>query len=265
MLSSEQLDRVDRAAVGVLGHVSRSSAPNALAVTPYVVDGRLLVTSTLALIDKAESLRHDPRVTLTAGGVAVAGTATVEVDTTSAFFDQYVRRRELAKYPPARSLLSLPCHRRLLPWYVGRVAMWIEPDIVVEQPVDDDTTITVVDAAGRLATTSVPRPNDLDADRIEAVGAPNGRAVLLVHVEDPAMRQLRQLRRHGQLVDGVLHVERRTGSLALRSKGTLDELRSLRTLAAAARVNRTRLATWPAITHPRLTPPTSTRPRGNQP
>ncbi|MFN8024567.1 MAG: hypothetical protein U0Q03_23770 [Acidimicrobiales bacterium] len=251
MLSLEQLERVDRAAIGVLGHLTGSSRPNALAVTPYVVDGRLLVTSTLALVDKAEALRRDPRVTLTAGGIAVSGTASVEVDTTPAFFDRYVRRRELAKYPPARSLLSIPGHRRLLPWYVGRVAMWIEPEVVVEQHIDDDTTITVVDAAGRLGTTSIARPHDLDADRLDAAGAPDGRAVLLVHAEDPAMRQLRQLRRHGQVVDGVLHVERRTGSLAPRATGTLDELRSLRTLAAAARANRARLATWPAITHPR--------------
>ena len=53
VITDEHLRAIDGAAIGVLGHVTRLGRPNALAVTPYVVDGRLLVTSTLALIDKA--------------------------------------------------------------------------------------------------------------------------------------------------------------------------------------------------------------------
>ena len=250
VITDVHLRAIDGAAIGVLGHVTRLGRPNALAVTPYVVDGRLLVTSTLALIDKAAALRLDPRVTLTAGGVAVSGTACVEVDTSPAFFDRSVRRQELMKYPPARSLLSIPCHRRLLPWYVGRVAIWIEPNEVAVRPATDDTTVTVVDERGHLVTTIIERPDDLDADVLRVGEVPSGPAVLLVHAEDTAMRDLRQLGRHGRVVDGALHVERRRGSLASHRTGTLDELRTLRALAAKARANRAQLATWPPIGSP---------------
>jgi hypothetical protein len=247
-----QLARIDAAAVGVLGHMTASGLPNAVAVTPYVVDGALVVTSTLALIDKAKALLVEPRVSLSAGGVSVSGSATVEVDPTPRYFDRYIRGQELVKYPPARSLLSVPFHRTLLPWYVGRVIIRIHPETVTEEPCGDGTTVTAIDATGQLRTLNVPRPTDLNADRIEiAVPVPDGPALVLVHEEDAAMRDLRQLRRRGTVHDGVLHVSARRGSLAPSSKSATDELRSLRALARAARTNRARLATWPHYEPPK--------------
>ena len=57
------LARFDAAAVGVLGDVSRSGVPSVVVVTSYVVEGTLVVTSTLALIDKASALLADTPVT----------------------------------------------------------------------------------------------------------------------------------------------------------------------------------------------------------
>lgn len=246
MLSEQQLAQIDGAAVGVLGHVTGSGLPNALAVTPYVVDGTLVVTSTLALIDKAAAIRRDPRVALSAGGVSVSGTASVEVDPTSRWFDRFIRSQEIVKYPPSRSLLALPLHRRVLPWYVGRVIMRISVDAVTDQPCGDGTTVTHLDAAGRLSTANLPQPDDLAAERVDlAAAVPDGPALLLVHVEDAAMRDLRQLGLRGDVQRGVLHVTARRGTLTPSSTGAVDHVRQLRSLARRARANREQLTAWP--------------------
>jgi hypothetical protein len=248
MIDAAYVERVDRAQLGVLGHVTPSGRPNALAVTPYVIGGRVAITSTLALVDKAAALRADPRVTLTAGGLEIVGTAAVQVDPTPEFFDRYLRQQELAKYPPARSLLSLPFHRRSLGWYVGRVVMWIDAESVTEQAVGDRATVTRVDRDGRLRTRSVPVPADPTADELPLPpGVGDGPALLLVHDEDPDMRDLRQFAARGVVRNGVLRVTNRRGTLAPTRTGTVDQLRSLRFLAGRARANRSRLADWPIV------------------
>ena len=253
--------RIDAAAVGVLGHVSDKGLPNAVAVTPYVVDGELVVTSTLALTQKAALLRRDPRVTLSAGGVSVSGTATVEVDRTGRYFDSFIRTQELRKYPPARSLLGLPFHRVLVPWYVGRAIIRIRPALVSDEAVGDDCTVTVLDAAGSLRTWNVPRPTDLVRDRIslpDPVGT--GSALLLVHEEDADMRDLRQMAVRGTVQDGVLAASSRRGSLTPTPTSVVDEIRSLRRLARAAKQHRDALATWPQY-QPDAAPPPGSRAR----
>jgi hypothetical protein len=247
MQTTREYGQVDRATVGVLGYVTAKGWPNALAVTPYVVDGRLLVTSTLALVDKAAALRLDQRVTLTAGGLSVAGQAEVQADPTPAFFDQHIRRQELAKYPPARSLLAVPFHRTLVGWYVGRVLVWIEPDSVAEQSVSDRVTATILDEHGSLRTWAIQLPHDLDAERIPLPShLPDGRVRLLVHEEDSDMRDLRQLTIRGTSIDGTLHVDHRSGTLTSSRSSTLDQLRTLQSLARRAGGNRDRIASWPA-------------------
>ena len=251
MTDVEQLQRIDRASVGVLGHVGRDGAPNAVAVTPYVIDGGVVVTSTLALIDKAAALLADPRVTLSAGGIAVSGTATVEVDRSPRFFDEFIREQELLKYPPAKSLLALPFHRRLLPWYVGRVIVRIHADSVADQTVGDRVTVTVLDAHGRLRTWNAPDPDDVTTEQI-AVGAliPDGPVLLLVHEEESAMRDLRQLAIRGTVADGTLRVAGRRGTLTPTKRSASGEVAILRALARRSRANRERLAEWPQYEPP---------------
>ena len=73
----------------------------------------------------------------------------------------------------------------------------------------------------------------------------DGSAVLLVHEEDAAMRDLRQIALRGAVADGVLTVSSRRGSLTPQPKSATDEVRSLLQLARAAKTNRSLLATWP--------------------
>jgi hypothetical protein len=252
MLTDRQRRQIDAAGVGVLGHVTGAGLPNAVAVTPYVVEGQLVVTSTLALIDKADALRRDPRVTLSAGGVSLTGLAEVRVDPTPRFFDDHIREQELVKYPPARSLLGLPLHRRLLPWYVGRVIIFIRPTAVADQHCGDEATLTTIDGHGQLRTWNLPRPPDLADPTADRLAVPadvaDGPALLLVHEEDAAMRDLRQLGIRGTVSDGELVVSRRRGSLTPSPTRAVEELASLRRLAAKARANRARLADWPQYT-----------------
>ena len=199
------MQALDSAQVGVLGYVMRSGHPNVCAVTPYVVDSVPVVTSTLALIDKAAAVHRDPRVVLFAGGVQLSGRAAVAVDMTPAWFDRHLRQQELTKYPPARGILGIPAHRRLFAWYVGRVVMSITPDLVVERPGSDLATITVLDREGVLHVFPTPRPEDLNAPEIELdTSIPDGLAVLLIHEEDTDMNDLSQLTLHGQVATGAL-------------------------------------------------------------
>jgi len=242
------MQAVDSAPVGVLAYVMRSGHPNACAVTPYVVDGVPVVTSTLALIDKAAAVRRDERVALLAGGVQLSGRAAVAVDTTPAWFDRHLRHQELTKYPPARTILSIPGHRRFFAWYVGRVVMSIIPDLVVERSGGDLATITVLGSDGVLRVFPIPRPADLEAAELALdTSIPDGRAVLLIHEEDPDMSDLRQLTLHGWVAAGAFRVERRRGSLQATPQGWRQQLATSRQLARRATTNRERLAEWPTI------------------
>jgi len=62
-------------------------------------------------------------VALLGGGVQVRGRAAVAIEGDGEWFDRVIRAQELRKYPPARFLLRLPGHRRLLWWYVGRAVV----------------------------------------------------------------------------------------------------------------------------------------------
>jgi hypothetical protein len=248
VMTTELVQALDGAQVGVFSYVMRSGHPNACAVTPYVVDGVPVVTSTLALIDKAAAVRRDPRVALLAGGVHLSGRAAVAVDVTPAWFDRHLRQQELAKYPPARAILGIPWHRRLFAWYVGRVVMSIAPDAVVERPGRDLATITVLDREGALGVFPIPRPAHLDAPEIEMnTSIPDGPGVLLIHEEDTAMNDLRQLTLHGHVTSGVFTVERLRGSLQATPQGWRQQLATSRQLARNATANRARLADWPTI------------------
>jgi hypothetical protein len=248
MTTRSVVQALDSAQVGVLGYVMRSGHPNVCAVTPYVVDSVPVVTSTLALIDKAAAVHRDPRVVLFAGGVQLSGRAAVAVDMTPAWFDRHLRQQELTKYPPARGILGIPAHRRLFAWYVGRVVMSITPDLVVERPGSDLATITVLDREGVLHVFPTPRPEDLNAPEIELdTSIPDGLAVLLIHEEDTDMNDLRQLTLHGQVATGAFNVERRRGSLQATPQGWRQQLATSRQMARRAATNRSRLAGWPTI------------------
>jgi hypothetical protein len=234
---------VDAAPVGVFAFVGNDGLPRACAVTPYLDADQALVTSTLAFIAKVAAVRRDPRVALLAGGCMVRGHAAVNVDLTSKTFDERVRSQELRKYPPARRLLAIPGHRRLLWWYVGRASIAIPLDDCTPAPGSDRISVTFLEA-GLPRIVPLDSATDVLGDEIPVRAAPSGGACLLVHDEDPGMADLRQLTLHGTVRNGIFRVQRRTGSLDSAHPGTLDQFRSLRVLGRAARKNRPVLARW---------------------
>jgi|SRR5580698_7510009 hypothetical protein len=236
-------EALDAAAVGVFAFAGRDGRPRACAVTPFLYDGQALVTSTLAVTAKVAAVRRDPRVALLAGGCLVRGRATVDVDLTSRTFDERVRGQELRKYPPARLLLAIPGHRRLLWWYVGRASMTIPLGDSTRAPGSDRVTVTFLD--GELPRIVPLDPGtDVSADEFPVPVRHDGAACLLVHDEEPDMADLRQLTLHGEVRDGTFRAERRAGTLDPSHPGTLDQLRTLRALGRAARKNRPLYQRW---------------------
>jgi hypothetical protein len=234
---------LDAAAVGVFAFVGKDGRPRACPVTPYLYGGQAVVSSTLAFTAKVAAVRRDPRVALLAGGCLVRGRAAVEVDLTSKTFDERVRDQELRKYPPARRLLAVPGHRRLLWWYVGRASIAIPLDDAAAVPGSDRVTITVLDG-GVPRIVPLNSGTDVSGAEVPVPIGDQGAACLLVHDEEADMADLRQLTLHGVIRDGTFRVERRTGSLSPARPGALGQIRTLRALGRAARKNRPVLARW---------------------
>lgn len=242
----EAVRAVGTATVGVFAWHNREGAPRSCAVTPYVVNGSVVVTSTLALPTKAFAVRRDPRVALLAGGWLIQGRASVGVDRTSGWFDRNIRGQEREKYPPGRALLALPFHRQLLRFYVGRVVVAFEDPVAIEMPGSDRATVTVTrDGALWIAPVI-----DLDISAIAIpIGAGlTGPADVLVHEESEDFAELRQLHRRGLTENGVVEVEHRSGSLEPQPAGTVAQLRQLHGLARLARGYVPELASWPSPT-----------------
>ncbi len=232
--------------MGVFAFVDHRGRPAACAITPYVVDGRAVVTSTLAYPGKARAVRADGRVALLAGGTAIEGRGLVGIDRTPGWFDRNLRHEERRKYPPAAAVLSVPGHRRLFPWYVGRVVIAIEPDRFSLHPEPDQVSVAVIDQPGRLHL--LPQPIPAPGDGVRAVAlagqVPDGAAVLLAHSESADLGELHQVAHHGTVRDGTLQIDRSVRT-DLGGGGTLTQLRTARTLARLARAAAPSTTGWP--------------------
>ena len=245
MCCASDLTAMDDAAIGVFGFIGRGGRPLSCAVTPYLDCGQPVVTSTLALVGKIGAVLRDERVALLAGGTEARGRATVAVEDDGKWFDRAIRTQELRKYPPARFLLRLPGHRRLLWWYVGRAVVRLPADGLRAVPGADRVTVTGIDHDGLVSVVPVTGDVQLDADEIPLqAGLPDGPACLLVHEESAGMSDLRQLRLEGEMVSGRLSVQRRSGTLAATHQGPLAQLRDLAALGRAATANRPRIESW---------------------
>jgi hypothetical protein len=234
--TAEAVAALDAAAIGVLAFIGADGRPRACPVTPYIHAGEAVVSSTLAFTAKVAAVRADPRVALLAGGCLIRARAVVEIDVTSKTFDERVRAQELRKYPPARRLLAIPGHRRLLWWYVGRASIRI--------PLADCTTVEGTDRVTLTFISDGPEILTLDpsadafASEFPVPAGVEGPACVLFHEEDDQMADLRQIALHGTVSDGVFRVERRVGSLAPASLSALGQLKTLRSLARQARRKR---------------------------
>jgi hypothetical protein len=246
MFCNMNLDPIRDAAIGVFAFVDRRSRPAACAVTPYVVDGHVVVTSTLAYPGKARAVRADERVALLAGGTAIEGRGVVGIDRTPSWFDRNLRDQELGKYPPAVAVLSVPGHRRLFPWYVGRVVIAIEGAQSTLRPTSDRVSVAVIDHGGRLQL--LPQQIAVPGEGARSVAlspeVPDGAAVLLAHHESADLGELHQTAHHGTVHSGTLHIER-TVRTDLGGGGTLAQLRTARALARLARAGAPSTADWP--------------------
>ena len=240
---------VNESSVGVLGYVDALGRLIAVAVTPYVVDGRIIISSTPAYIDKALALSNDPRVALLVEGVSISGTAKVTFDPTGRWFDQHLKTHELRKYPPAKTLLGLPFSRRLFSWYRQRLIIDIEPFATHPSGPAHGASILGLGADATLRLVALPASIDLDADVIASelpLGSIiDGPATVLLHQEFNNMNDLRQRRAHGTLQGSQFRVARRVGSLGGTATTTLDQLRLLRQLGRRARRNLPRLHNFP--------------------
>ena len=245
MCCAYDLAALEDAAVGVFGFIGVGGRPVSCAVTPYLDGGQPVVTSTLALVGKIGAVLRDERVALLAGGAEARGRATVAIEDDGEWFDRAIRAQELRKYPPARLLLRLPGHRRLLWWYVGRAVVRLPADGVRAVAGSGRVTVTGIDHDGLVSVVPVTGDVQLDADEIDLpVGLPDGPACLLVHEESAGMSDLRQLRLEGELISGRLSVQRRSGTLTATHRSPLAQIRELAALGRAATANRTRIESW---------------------
>jgi len=251
MRYANSLGLFDQARVAVLGFVGADGTPRSCAVTPYVIGGDLTVTSTLAYLAKVRAISRHPAVALYRDGAHASAAATVELHATPGWFDQHLRNEELRKYPPARTLLALPFHRRILWWYVGRAVVTLSDARIEDVDGSDQATITtLIDGRPQIRPL---RSGSVDAsEKVIDIGdgIPDGPAFVLLHDEDDDMAELRQVTIRGTVVDGRIHVERRSGSLEPSHPGTIAQLRSLRALSRAATANRSEIANWnPGVPH----------------
>lgn len=243
--TSDPANAIDASAVGVLGWLDGEGAPRSCAVTPYRVLDDLVVTSTLALLGKVRAIRRDPRAAILAGGYEARGLASLALDMTPRSFDELIRDQERAKYPPARSLLGIPGHRRLLWWYVGRAFIRLPLELAAPCSGSDRVTATVVDAQGPrilplLGVAGIEQATV--GSRVPLSDAvPDGPASVLVHDELDDFAELLQLTLTGTVLDGTLTVARRTGTLEPSHGGTVAQLRQLRALGKSARRSRVRI------------------------
>jgi hypothetical protein len=251
-LSSESEAAVNGCAIGVIAWVASNGKPITCAVTPYVVDNRFVVTSTLAYPGKARALRADPRISVLAGGWSLNGVAQVGVDQTSRWFDSHLREQELRKYPPAKSLLSIPGHRTLFPFYVGRIVVTVDLNELNRVDGSDRASIAYFDK-GTLKLAPIPRAaaHETDFEQTNPFSVPgdwpDGPAEILVHEESPDLADLRQLRISGVIRDRVFTETRRVGHLEAQSSSTRKQLGQLLALGRLAKAARHEVSTWPRI------------------
>ena len=238
----ELIERIAEAPIGVFAWRRSDGSPGSCPVTPYVVGDDVVVTSTLAFTAKAAAVRRDPHVALLAGGVFVHGRADVFVDETPRWFDEHIRAMEIEKFPPTKSILAIPGHRRLFPWYVARIVIQLRPDTVKLRSGSDRATATQLVGD---ALSIVPIIVDQNGQPL-VEGLANGPTAVLIHEEHQAMADLRQLSLRGVVSEGAFVESRRTGSLERGRAGTVAQFCELQTMARDAKKNRETIRAWTA-------------------
>lgn len=124
---SDAAEKIDRARVGVLAWRTGGSGLRACGITPFIEDGRPVVTSTLAFTSKMAAIRREPSVALLAGGVLVQANASVSLDLDGRRFGRSMLDQEVRKYPPTAQLRQIPGHPACLPGTSGGSLLTSKP------------------------------------------------------------------------------------------------------------------------------------------
>jgi hypothetical protein len=238
----DELESIAAAPIGVFAWVRGDGTPASCAVTPFVIDNQIIVTSTLAFTAKASAVRRDARVAVLAGRRHVTGRAEVFVDESPRWFDENIREAEMEKFPPTRSILAIPGHRCLFPWYVGRIVVRFTPECIERVEGGDEITATQL-VNGRLRI----EPIHVEADGMPVVVDLNDGAVqILIHEEHENMADLRQASLRGSVSDGRFVEIHRSGSLAPGPTGIRSDIAELMSMARSAKRNREKIRSWGA-------------------
>jgi hypothetical protein len=229
--------------------LAKDGTPITWPTSPWIADGKLIVTTSLGFPRKAFNVRRDNRVALlfsdpTGSGldappqVFVTGTADCpdEIVTSpgelSAFWAMLFERQ-----PSCRAYLS-PLMRSMADWYFMRLIITVTPGSVTTRPpvafaprnapgtsvVDsfDSAVLGVRDSAGMPVLTRVrPEPTE-NGYRVDS--SLSGPASLLVHRHDEQLANLRMLLVRGELSDGTF-IPSHTIDPAGSTLGTLRQCR----------------------------------------
>ncbi len=214
-----------------------------VAVTPYVLDGVVHITATLAYARKAGLIRRSPKVALLAVGVYLLADAAVYADVKGEFFVKHLLEQEMRKYPPARTLRRIPFHRRLFGWFFGRAIIKLEPIAVAADAGDDGWTLVTEGENGYPSIHPIPEADPEGGDVTippEVAGAP-GSAVVFFHNESEDMSELTSKAFRGEIKDGSFAAKARpAGSQAGGGGG-------MRQRGANARRAREAMKDWPVL------------------
>jgi hypothetical protein len=255
-----QQRRLTRAAhatvVAELLYTREGGGLGAVAVTPMVQDGRVVIALPYAERPLAEALAAASQVALVLSDgrmalrdwepLAVLGRIEVEADPEGERFSDGLLEQELRKHPPSRTLTDSLRDRRDNWWYIPRLLCHLIPTDEVRQITarnDPTTGVLGWQTPEGLAVETV-EVTDADEDRLRlralsgstlrGAGDP---AVLFRHdYSQPDLEQRSQRREAGRLDGSVLRDIEREGDVALPPPAKLVErVRRHRALAKACR------------------------------
>lgn len=185
------------ATVAELVWVAADGRPDALPVTPLLLDVEPAIAYPYAYAEFARQVAASPAVALTltdprmtSGGwrpLAATGRARLIEDKDGELFKAELLTEELRKYPPSRALADSLMLRREHWWYVPRLILVLDlnPPIPIEPRADASSQVLAVWDGERLHVDTVQRA-EAGTDRLKLTSlagrsVPDGGAALLGH------------------------------------------------------------------------------------
>ena len=243
MIGPESLRAIYDAPAAVLAYHGSRGQLVPVAVTPYVLDGVVYITTTLAYSRKAGLIRRSPKIALLAGGVYLLANASVYADVKGAFFTRHLLEQEMRKYPPARTLRRVPFHRQIFGWFFGRAIIKLEPVAAEADAGDDAWTLVTEGENGYPSIHRVPEadPEGGDVTIPPELAGSQGPAVVFCHSESEDMSELTSVAFRGEIRDGSFTAKARPAEPVAGVAG------GARGRRANARRARQAMKDWPVL------------------